>query len=256
MNVITDWQPETSERLVGDDYYPSNLYLDMIDAIFNFIHKNYNPPLGGGVGEASVASASSSSASSGGSSSGAPESPRLYGGTRSAPGGVGPGGAGAGLLGSDAAVPREQRVEFEVLEATKLARFYRAMGMMDKDNSYLRPASALAKIYSRLGLEYVLIPSPALRASLSDRVFPWQVDHLDTTPTEPALTRAGFRRSFVLGTFLNPDGTFFILQNLLSTGMLVNPISGVPFRSWVPRDSLPRAALGELVEWERSLNVN
>lgn len=253
MNVITNWQPETIQPLVGDDYYPSNLYLDMIEAIFNFIHKNYNPSPGGGVGEAGFTSASSSSVSSGGSSS-APDSPRPYATSRSAPGGAGPGGAGAGVLGSDAAVPREQRVEFEVLEASKLARFYRAMGMIDKDNSYLTPAPTLSKIYSRLGLEYILIPSPSLRASLSDRVFPWQVDHLDTTPTEPALTRAGFRRSFVLGTFLNPDGTFYILQNLLSTGMLVNPISGVPFRSWVPREVLPRAALGELVEWERSLN--
>lgn len=253
MNVITDWQPETTLPLVGDDFYPSNLYLDMIDAIFNFIHKNYNPPPGSGLGEASVGSTSTSSVSSGGSSS-ASDSPRPYVTSRSAPGGVGPGGAGAGVLGSDATVPREQKVEFEVLEAAKLARFYRAMGMIDKENSYLVPTSTLSRIYSRLGLEYTLIPSPSLRTSLSDRVFPWQIDHLDTTPTEPALTRMGFRRSFVLGTFLNPEGTFFILQNLLSTGMLVNPISGVPFRSWVPRTTLPRAAHGELVEWERSVN--
>ena len=246
MNVIIDWQPE-SQRLVNEDYYPSNLYLDMIEAIFNFIHKNYNPPIGGGIGEASVNSPSSSSTST---SRSVPGSPQSYSNTR------GRGSAGEGIMQQQvAAVPREQRVEFEVLEAAKLARFYRAMGMHDKDNSYLANTTTLAQVYSGLGLEYIIIPSSKLRGLLADRVFPWQIDHVVSTPSEPALTRAGFRRSFVLGTFLNPEGTFFILQNLLSTGMLVHPITGAPFRSSISRKSLPAEPLKDLVEWQRSIAI-
>lgn len=246
MHMITDWQPE-AQRLINENYYPSNLYLDMIEAIFNFIHKNYNPPIGGGVGEASANSPGSSSTSN---SRSIPESLQSYSNTQ------GHSSAGEGVMAQPAAaVPREQRVEFEVLEAEKLARFYRAMGMHDKDNSYLARATTLAQVYSRLGLEYIIIPSPKLRGFLADRVFPWQIDHVDSTPSEPALTRAGFRRSFVLGTFLNPEGTYFILQNLLSTGMLVHPITGVPFRNSISRKSLPAEPLQELVEWERSLAI-
>ncbi|KAF8462537.1 hypothetical protein BDZ91DRAFT_797049 [Kalaharituber pfeilii] len=226
MNVIVDWTPETTEKLVNDDYYPSNLYLDMIDAIFNFIHKHPSTR----------------------SAPGTPVRDRSAGGS-------GAGVAGAGVLSESGPVPREHRVEFEVLEASKLARFYRAMGMNDQDNSYLIGSAQLSSLYSRLGLEYILIPSPSLRASLSDRTFPWQIDNLDTTPSEPALTRSGFRRSFVLGTFLNPAGTHYILQNLLSTGKLVNPITEVPFKASVPRETLPKEPLEDLLAWERGMGI-
>lgn len=240
MHMITDWQPE-AQRLVNEDYYPSNLYLDMIEAIFNFILKNYNPPIGSGIGEAGANSPGSSSTSN---SRSVPGSPQTYSNTRR-----------HGIAGERVTVPREQRVEFEVLEASKLARFYRAMGMHDKDNSYLAPTTTLSQVYSGLGLEYIIIPSPKLRGFLADRVFPWQIDHVNSTPSEPALTRAGFRRSFVLGTFLNPEGTYFILQNLLSTGMLVHPITGAPFRNSISRKSLPAEPLEDLVQWQRSIAI-
>ncbi|KAI5787589.1 hypothetical protein DFH27DRAFT_614867 [Peziza echinospora] len=293
MNVITDWQPETREKLVNEEYYPSNLYLDMIDAIFNFIFENYHPPLPeithksspstttlatvGGSSPSTTNSSTASTNSSGASSlamsllslTGHGHRRRQSTTDRSTPGGPSGGSNGGGIVtpsstnptsttsgATPTPIPSDLRITHELLDARKLALFYRAMGMLDTDNHYLTlPPPRLIHLYSRFGLEYHLIPSPQLRISLSNRVFPWQIDHVDTTPTEPALTRAGFRRSFVLGTFLNPEGTHFILQNLLSTGGLVNPLTKRPFRAWVPRDTLPRRPLEELLAWEKGLGL-
>lgn len=114
VHVVTDWTPETKEKLVDEEFYPSNAYLDMIDAIFNFILKHYNPP-----------SEPEEDGKEGAKKPGHPGSSSL-----------GPGGAGsAGLgLGTQTVEPREHRNLFDVLEQSKLARFYRAMGMPDNGN--------------------------------------------------------------------------------------------------------------------------
>ena len=51
------------------------------------------------------------------------------------------------------------------------------------------------------------------------------------------------------------EGTYFILQNLLSTGMLVYPITGAPFRNSISRKPLPVEPLQGLVQWGGSIAI-